>query len=190
MFSKEEFDNERFIKKDFSNIEIKDKVFFRCIFENCNFSKTKINSKFTECKFLGSNFSLTQFLNARLQDASFENCKIVGVNFGRCDPMFFSLKFLSCLIDTANFSDSDLKNFIFLNSTVRDTFFKNSNLSKASFANSDLRGSIFHNSNLSKADFKGAVNYCIDPNTNQLAKAEFSKGEVLGLLNYLDIIID
>jgi uncharacterized protein YjbI with pentapeptide repeats len=60
----------------------------------------------------------------------------------------------------------------------------------ADFGKSDLTGSTFHNSNLSKANFIGAINYSINPLTNKLSKAKFSKPEALSLLDHLDIIIE
>ena len=49
---------------------------------------------------------------------------------------------------------------------------------------------MFHNSNLCKANFIGAINYSINPLTNSLKQAKFSKPEVLALLEHFEIIIE
>jgi uncharacterized protein YjbI with pentapeptide repeats len=93
-------------------------------------------------------------------------------------------------IDTCNFSDLDLKGTQFLECHVRNTHFTQTNLSEAVFTGSDLQGSLFHNSDLRKANFQGAQNYSINPLTNKLLKAKFSKPEVMTLLDHLEILID
>lgn len=139
---------------------------------------------------IACNFSLVQLDGCRLQDCVFENCKLVGVNFAKCDKRFLSLKFTKCLMDTCNFSDLDLKGTQFLECLVRNTHFTQTNLSEAVFTGSDLQGSLFHNSDLRKANFQGAQNYSINPLTNKLLKAKFSKPEVMTLLDHLEILID
>ena len=104
--------------------------------------------------------------------------------------MFLMMKFKKCLIGTANFSALDLRNTSFYECVIRDTYFKESNLMGTDFGKSDLAGSTFHNANLSKANLMGAINYSINPLTNKLTKAKFSKPEVLSLLDHLDIIIE
>jgi uncharacterized protein YjbI with pentapeptide repeats len=93
-------------------------------------------------------------------------------------------------MDTCNFSDLDLKGTQFLECHIRNTHFTQANLSEAVFTGSDLQGSLFHNSDLRKANFQGAQNYSINPLTNNLLKAKFSKPEVMTLLDHLEIVID
>jgi hypothetical protein len=47
-----------------------------------------------------------------------------------------------------------------------------------------------HYADLRKANFRGAVNYSINPLTNKLLKAKFSRPEVMTLLDHLEILID
>jgi uncharacterized protein YjbI with pentapeptide repeats len=135
------------------------------------------------------NLSLIKLDGCRFQGVEFENCKLVGVDFTKCDKMFLSMLFKKCLIGTANFSDLDLRNTQFLECVIRDAYFKESNLMGVDFGKSDLSGSAFHHANLAKANLAGAINYSINPLTNKLTKAKFSKPEVLSLLDHLDIII-
>ncbi len=100
------------------------------------------------------------------------------------------VKFKKCMIKTSNFSALNLKNTSFQECIIRDTIFTDANLAGADFTGADLDGTTFHNSDLSYANFQGAINYSINPLTNKLVKAKFSKPEVLALLNHLGIIID
>jgi uncharacterized protein YjbI with pentapeptide repeats len=104
--------------------------------------------------------------------------------------MFLGIKFKNCLLETCNFSDLDLKGTPFLDCQIRDTYFTNTNLSEAVFTGSDLSRSTFHNTDLRKADFQGATNYSINPLTNKVEKAKFSKPEALSLLDHLGILMD
>lgn len=89
-----------------------------------------------------------------------------------------------------NFSGLDLKNTCFEGSTVRDTHFSHVNLAGANFQDCDLRGSLFHQSNLSQANFKDAVNFSINPLTNKIKKARFSREAALHLLDHFEIILE
>jgi uncharacterized protein YjbI with pentapeptide repeats len=189
--TKKEFENQTFKKESLVGLDLRHKVFSYVAFESCDFSQSDLtSSRFLECKFLGCNLSLIKTDGCRFQGADFENSKLVGVNFAKSDRMFLSLKFKNCLIGTSNFSDLDLKGTLFHKCVIRDTFFTQANLMSADFTESDLSGSTFHNTNLSKATFVGAINYAINPLTNKLTKAKFSKPEVLSLLEYLEIIIE
>ena len=152
--------------------------------------KELVKARFVDCTFEHCNFSLTKLDGCRLQNAQFINCKFMGLNFGKCDPTFLKMAFKNCLIATCNFSDLDLKNTLFLECKIRETYFTSANLSGADFKKSDLEGSVFHNTDLRGADFRGAINYSINPLTNKLQKAKFSKPEVMALLEHLEIAID
>ncbi|PKP52755.1 MAG: hypothetical protein CVT90_02525 [Candidatus Altiarchaeales archaeon HGW-Altiarchaeales-3] len=61
------------------------------IFENCNFSLTKIDG----CRF---------------QDVIFTNCKILGLDFSKCNQLLLGIEFKDCVISTTIFSEMELKN--------------------------------------------------------------------------------
>lgn len=145
--------------------------------------------RFVDYKFIGKDLSLTQFKGIRLQEVTFESCKLIGVNFSMVDPLFFSVRFRNCLLDMTNFSGLDLKKTPFINCLIREASFFESNLTEADFSGSNLSGTTFHHCNLSQVNFASAINYSINPFTNQLKKARFSSPEVLSLLNYFEIII-
>lgn len=188
---KNAFEEVIFKKESCQGCDLRHKTFSHCTFENCDFTKSAFTgSKFFECKMKNCNLSLIKLEGVRLQNLIFEECKFVGVNFGKCDPMFLSLKFLKSLFDTSNFSDLNLKGALFQECVIRNCHFTNCNLSGADFSKSDLSGTIFHHANLSAADFRSAINYYIDPLTNTLKKAKFSSPEVLALLQNFEIEID
>ncbi len=186
-----EFENKVFRSCVWTEQNLKHKIFSHCTFENCDCTKMNLtSSKFLECTMNKCNLTLSIMDGCRLQGLVFRECKLVGVNFGKCDPLFLSVQFHHCLIDTCNFSDLNLKGTPFLECAIRETHFSHTNLSEANFSGSDLRGTTFHNSNLSKAHFVGAINYSINPLTNTLKNARFSQPEVLALLNHLGIVIE
>jgi fluoroquinolone resistance protein len=188
---KREFENQAFKKQVCIGGDLKHKTFVHSTFDHCDFSQADFtSSKWVDCKLSYCNLSLVKLDGCRLQNVRFEHCKFIGVNFGKCEPMFLSLTLVHCLIDTSNFSDLDLKGTVFHHCTIRDTHFTNTKLIGSDFSGSDLKGSIFHNADLSKANFVEAINYSINPLTNKLTKAKFSKPEVLALLDHLDIVIE
>lgn len=191
LLQKKEFENKTFKKESCEGSDLKHKLFSRVTFEHCDFSKADFSSsRFLDCRVINCNLSLIKLIGCRLQEVEFENCKLVGVDFTQCNPMFLAIRFKKCLIGTSNFSGLELKNGVFHECTIRDTYFKASTLVSADFTQSDLDGSIFHNTNLSKANFVGAINYSINPLTNKLSKATFSKPEALSLLDPMDIIVE
>lgn len=176
-----------FCKKKFSDQSTN---YENCFFEGCDFSNSKVSSQFENCKFFKCNFSLTKLNKCRLQNVFFEECKFVGVQFFTCDKFLLFMNFKRCLIDSCNFSDMSLKKISFFESTIRRSDFNNTDLTESDFKKTNLEGTIFHHSNLSKANFLESINYSINPFTNNIQKAIFSKPEVYSLLNFLDIAIE
>ena len=117
------------------------------------------------------------------------DCKIVGAEFFKCEKIFFSANFQNCLIQYCNFSDLQMKNSSFAKSKLKECHFTNTVLTGSDFEEVDLAGTIFHNSDLSKCNFSKALNYDIDPVTNNIKKAQFSLPEAVGLLRDFDIIL-
>lgn len=67
--------------------------------------------------------------------------------------------------------------------------FTETQLTETLFDSCDLQSAIFENCNLEKADLRTAINYTLDPEKNNITKAQFSKDGVLGLLTKFDIRI-
>lgn len=182
--------NDIYKSEDFSKQPLSEQVFTTCEFHNCNFSESILwNAKFVNCVFKGCNVSLVKMDGCRFQDVQFIDCKLVGADFFKCERPFFSVQFTHSILHYCNFSDLNLKGIPFSRCKLKECHFTNSSLVGASFKDSDLSGTIFHNSDLSKADFSSAVNYAIDPRTNNIKKAKFSLPEAAALLHGFDILL-
>jgi uncharacterized protein YjbI with pentapeptide repeats len=78
----------------------------------------------------------------------------------------------------------------FQNCDLQETDFSMAELNQASFDQCNLSGAVFDATNLEKADFRTAYHFSINPTTNKIKKARFSKDCLEGLLNHLDINIE
>ena len=75
-----------------------------------------------------------------------------------------------------------IKQKTFNNCSLNEADFTESDLSGTIFNNCDLKRAIFDRSILLKTDFTTAQNFSIDPETNRLKGAKFSKNNLMGLL--------
>lgn len=133
---------------------------------------------------------MTKFSYSQLDKITFKECKLVGVNFGVCTDLLFSVKFEHCILDCCAFTGKNMRNTIFSDSTVREVDFSECELSNSSFHNSDLSKSVFNQTKLTGVDFTTAFNYSIDPEINNIQQAKFSIHGVSGLLDKYDIHIE
>ena len=83
----------------------------------------------------------------------------------------------------------NLKGISFVRCNLEEVDFYEANLSQVIFDECNLNRAIFENTNLTKADFYSSFDYSLDPETNRLKKAIFSRQNVLGLLQKYEIII-
>lgn len=165
--------------------------FLECTFEGCDFSNADFSKKrFLNCKFFRCNWTATKVENTRLQEVSFVESKVMGVDFTLCDPAFLRLFFEKCLLRGCNFTEMKLQGSKFITSDVKECHFVQSDLKKASFRGSNLEGTAFHHTNLVEVDFVEAIYYAIDPLNNPLKSAKFSKLEALALLQGLEITLE
>ena len=74
--------------------------------------------------------------------------------------------------------------------SLKEVDFAEADLTSASFVNCDMTGTLFDNTKLLKADLRTSYNFSIDPASNAIKGAKFSKEEVIGLLSKYDIIIE
>lgn len=169
---------------------IDEDAYMECEFQKVDFSGLDLSKKrFSNCRFIGCNWTATKVELTRLQDVSFLESKVMGVDFTLCDPNFLSLAFEKCLLNGCNFTEMVLKGAKFVESQVKECHFAQSNVKGGSFRGSNLEGSTFHQTNLEKCDFSEAENYAIDPLNNRLKGAKFSQVEALSLLKGLGIEI-
>lgn len=179
---------EQIQSQSFTNLE--GSQYSNCTFKHCDFTGANLrNAQFIGCTFASCNFSNVKLDAARLQEVRFVDCKIIGAEFFKCNRTFFAVSFKECRMQYCNFSDLILKKIAFSGSKMIECHFTDANLQGADFTEVDLSGTNFHNCNLSLADFSSAINYTIDPRTNQLKKAKFSLPDAVGLLHGFEINI-
>jgi len=180
--------------KTFKNIASKgsrDGEFENCSFVNCDFSNGVFTSgKFTDCVLTNCNLALAKLGQCQLNDVTFKDCKLLGLNFCDCSDFLFTVKFENCILDYSSFARKKMAKTHFLNSSLRNVDFTDSDLSKAVFANDDLTNAVFNKTTIKEADFLTARNYSIDPEKNNVKKARFSLYGVIGLLNKYDIRVE
>lgn len=176
---------------DVSNDSLVDHSFTNCTFEHCIFvNSVWNNTKFHSCTFTCCNMSFVKVAGCFLQDVAFDECKLVGIEFYKCNKIFFCINIKQSMLLNCNFSDLSMQKASFHKSQLKECYFTNTQLVAADFTDTDLQGSIFHMCKLDKADFRRAKNYAINLQTNTTKKAHFSYPEVMTLLKSFDIIID
>jgi uncharacterized protein YjbI with pentapeptide repeats len=131
------------------------------------------------------------FLNeTAMKGVTFIHCKLLGVDFQGCKPFLLSLDFEDCQLNLATFNEMPLKGTRFINCQLQEVDFTEANLTNVLFDRCDLSRAIFARTVLEKADFRTAFNYSLDPETNRIKQAKFSKEGVLGLLDKYRIVIE
>ena len=168
--SQREFEGATFGNVAAVGLDLRDRKFIDCMFENCQLSSVK--------------------LDGAVIQSSFKNCKIEGINFFTVKRTLLSLSFESCLIRHSSFAELRLHNAKYARCEFRNVDFADADLTGVDFSSSIFEDCIFRNTNLSKADFRGATGYFIDPIQNKIRGARFSSPDVLNLLAPFDIEIE
>ena len=163
--------DKHFIWVDFSWLNFSWKNFCDCKFEKCNLSNIKVE----EATFNGINFI---------------NSKLMWIKFNELKKLLLNFSLLDCNINLCCFNWLNLKNMSFEGSNVLESDFYNTKLEWVNFTYCNMKESILENTNLKKTNFNWAINISIDPNTNYLNKTEFSRDNVVWLLETLDIVIN
>ncbi|PVY41725.1 pentapeptide repeat-containing protein [Pontibacter virosus] len=180
-----------FEKIIYPNKAIKGREFEDCIFKNCDFSNGDFSSnRFTDCEFIGCNLAMLKLRGATLNNVTFKECKLTGINFGESEEFLFTVGFVSCLMDYTSFLRRKMPKTHFIDCSLKNAVFEQATLTKAKFDNTDLAGSVFERTNLSEADLVTAYNYIIDPELNNIKKAKFSQNGLAGLLTRYDIRVE
>lgn len=163
--------------------------FESCEFINCQFPDLS-QLIFIDCSFSNSDFSNLKTVNSRLQNVSFFECKLLGLNFSGAIDFALELHFEKCILDYASFDRKKLNKSSFKNCKIHSANFTQADLSKSTVINCDLYESVFANTNLSSVDFTSNANFLIDPEINNIKKAKFLTKDLPGLLYRHDIIIE
>ena len=163
--------------------------FHNCEFINCIFSDLS-DLNFIDCDFKNCNLSNLKTTNSRLQNVSFIDCKLLGLNFSRAIDFALELHFENCILDYASFDNKKLNKSSFKNCKLHNANFTQADLSRSTFTNCDLHESLFAKTNLATVDLTTCKNFLIDPELNNIKKAKFLLHDLPGLLYRHDIIIE
>jgi uncharacterized protein YjbI with pentapeptide repeats len=179
-----------FDKSDFKMVGLAKAVYENCTFTNCDLSNIDLTDfNFTDCEFKGCNMSLAKVVKTVFNQVTFTNCKLLGLLFENSSEFLFSVSFDHCVLNHSSFFKQKLKKTIFKNSSLHEVDFSECDLSHAVFEHCDLKMATFENTILNKADLRTAINYTINPETNNIKKALFSLQGLPGLLHKYDIEI-
>lgn len=185
-----EVENKEFKAEDLSSISFTEWKLTGCLFENCTLFEANLkNSLFASCTFRNCQIHIPKLEGIRLQHTHFKRCKLTGIDFSTCEKRLFSPSFDECQLLFCNFSDLNLKNCTFNKCLLKECHFSNANLTSVTFNECRLTGTVFHRSNLKNSDLTTAVEYHIDPRTNNMEGALVSLPEAIGLLHPLGIKI-
>lgn len=186
-YENEVFENLKFEKRIFKDIEL-----FECTFINCTFEDCKLEeSSFRDCRFDDCKIINLDSRESHVRELEFQKSTLIGVNWskliynGVLDQVFTKLD--NNILKYNVFMDMKFIKFSFSNNTILDSTFENCDLRESSFLGSELTGTQFSSCDLRKGNFKEAFGYKVDIDTNRLKGANFSFPEVLSLLDSLEI---
>ncbi len=174
---------------DLSSQKEKKDRFDNCEFSNCIFSDLSEIS-FSDCDFRNCDLSNLKTTNTRLQNVTFYDCKLLGLNFSGAIDFALELHFENCLLDYASFDRKKINKSTFKNCRIHSANFTQADLSKCTFTDCDLFESLFDTTNLSTVDFTSCKNFLIDPELNNIKKAKFLRQDLENLLYRHDIIVE
>ncbi len=161
----------RFIRCDFTGIDLSKVTFVDCSFELCNLSSIKVGGTvMNECRFIES--------------------KLIGINFADMAQETLALCFKQCRIDSSIFDNVQLPGINFGESELLRCEFLWSDFSGADFSSCNLKGTRFSNCNIEKSDFRGTDNLMIDLQDNRVKGASFSISAAPELLLPFGIHLD
>ena len=183
--------DQTFEKQDYRLKGLPKAEYDNCTFINCDFTDTYLSAvSFIECQFKDCNLSGAKIKDSTFKEVLFTQSKLLGINFTECSEFLFSIEAHHCIFSFSSFYNKNLNQTHFNHCILEKVDFTNANLSKVHFEKSDLKHTIFENSNLEKANLISAYNFNINPVTNILKGAKFSKIGALNLLQNFQIVIE
>lgn len=164
--------------------------FDHCVFNQIDFSNQDLSgSKFMDCQFDGCNLALANIQHTAFQNVIFNQTKLSGLQFDTCNPFALSFRFNDCILQHATFFKLTIPKTIFVKSDLTGADFTETNLTESIFDACNLSQAIFEKTKLTRVDFTSAFHFSIDPNKNDIKKAQFSIDGLPGLLEAYNIII-
>lgn len=161
-----------------------------CSFLNCNLADGNFSTtKFVECEFVECNLSNVLVSDTSFREVSFRNCKMIGIQFDTCNRLLFEASFEGCQLDHSVFFQMKLKQAHFKNCQLVETDFSEADLSNSKLIGCDMSGAKFDHTTLEKADLTGSYNLVIDPEINNVQKANIPFSQLPGLLSKYNLKI-
>ncbi|PLW94134.1 MAG: hypothetical protein C0592_03855 [Marinilabiliales bacterium] len=154
-----------------------------CIFKNCNLNGVDISeTAFIDCEFIDCDLSMANINKSAFRNVKFISSKLLGLQFNECNSMGLEFSLKDCIAHHCSFYQLKLQNSIFNNTEFMEADFAESDLEGSTFSGCDFSLAQFDHSNLELCDFRNATNYIIDPQTNRLKGAKFSREGLEGLV--------
>jgi len=184
--------SQSFVDEDLSFEEMEFIEFEDCTFKTCNFSEATFKQcRFIDCLFLKSNLSVVDFNQSKLNNVTFDQCKLIGIDWTRITWSSIvtgsPITFTDSILNDGSFFGLALEELVAENCQAHAVDFREGDFNHANFSKTDFMNSLFNETNLSYADFSDASNYQIDVYFNKVNGARFCRIEALSLLEGLEI---
>jgi fluoroquinolone resistance protein len=176
-------DDKTFTELNYAKTTERGTEFNNCVFKKCDFSDAEFSAcKFIDCVFEHCNLSMIKLERSTLNDVTFKDCKILGVNFSAAEDFLFTVRFESCMLDYSSFMRKKMPKTSFKKSSLKEVTFTQATLTGSVFDDCNLLETVFRQTDLTSVNFSTALNYIIDPELNTMNKAIFSAHGLEGLL--------
>ena len=183
--------NQTFKAQNYTIKKLEKGEYDNCIFSNCVLSNTDLSAIiFNECIFDNCDLSMANLKDTALRSVKFKQCKLLGLRFDDCNEFLISFEFDTCVLNFSSFYKLKIKNTQFNACKLEEVEFVATDLTSAVFKNCDFRKAAFEGTILEKADLRSSFNFSINPETNKINKAKFSKQNIVGLLDKYNITIE
>ncbi len=177
--------------KNFAEMQSLEEDYEGISFFNCNFSGVKLAGViFFECEFIQCDFSMANVKRTSFREVTFKESKLLGLRFDECDTLLLSFKFEQCILNFSSFHKLNLKKTEFRACTLHEVDFSETDLTQALLDTCDLARATFDQTILEGCDLRTAYHFSIDPASNRVKKARFSKEGLVGLLDKYSLIIE
>ena len=184
-------EGQTFSKKDYRKSPLEKWEYEHCTFIHCDFSDSDISHiQFSACEFRNCNLSMSKMIATSLQNITFKDSKILGVQFDTCNNFLLEFSFENCILNFASFYGMKIPKTKFRECSLQEVNFTGTDICDGIFENCDLAKTIFDRTNLESVDFRSSYNYMLDPENNSIEKAKFSLSGTPGLLTKYDIIVE
>lgn len=186
--SKHYVDEAAFKNTDFRLKPIEKGEYTDCQFVQCSFANVDLSSIiFSDCEFIDCDLSNVKLMDTSFRNVKFISCKMLGVQFIDCREFLLQMSFKQCSLNYSTFHGLKIPKTPFIQCECIEVDFENATLTGSDFSESNLSGAVFQRTDLSKANLMSAENFSINPENNILSKSNFSRYNIIGLVNHLDI---